>query len=122
MLRQSVQRTSSALMALQSQQSRGFFGGNGLANVKNVYQEHSHHDASQVTYWMYAAFFGAFVCVSYTAYLYQAGAFHHVIDYDSLPKYPYLRIRQKSYPWGDCGLLERSSNCIPYTKHEDGHH
>jgi hypothetical protein len=35
-------------------------------------------------------------------------------DHKDVPAYSYIRIRKKSFPWGDEGLLE--------SKHGDGHH
>ncbi|GMH33092.1 hypothetical protein BSKO_00926 [Bryopsis sp. KO-2023] len=44
-------------------------------------------------------------CLSLTVYTLAKGEHHHA----DVPKYPYLRIRSKEFPWGDCSLFD--SNC-----------
>lgn len=42
------------------------------------------------------------VCFGLSAYVVATGDHHHA----DVPKYPYLRIRSKEFPWGDCSLFD----------------
>ena len=54
------------------------------------------------------------VCVAAAVWdLSQAGHEEH-----EKPDYPYLNIRSKSFPWGDCALFD--THCGKEEEHEEG--
>lgn len=45
------------------------------------------------------------LCAALSIYHLTQGGHHHA----DVPKYPYMRVRHKEFPWGDCALFDR--NC-----------
>jgi len=57
----------------------------------------------QVARWRNITYLAVMGCAGLAFYTLTAGHEHH----EKPPAYPYLRIRNKEFPWGDCGLLEK---------------
>ncbi|KAK9820047.1 hypothetical protein WJX72_005459 [[Myrmecia] bisecta] len=59
-------------------------------------------EVKEMTKWKYVTFAAIPLCIVMAAYDLSHGEHHG----HSRPAYPYLRIRSKEFPWGDCGLFE----------------
>lgn len=66
---------------------------------------HSHEEVvKEMNKWRNISLVAIPVCFSLSLYVVMNGDHHH----DHPPKYPYLRIRSKEFPWGngDCSLFD----------------
>ncbi|KAI4985126.1 hypothetical protein ZWY2020_017756 [Hordeum vulgare] len=62
----------------------------------------AHDDAYETAKWEKITIMGAVTCTLLAAWNLSKGHPH----YDEPPAYPYLRIRNKEFPWGPNGLFE----------------
>ncbi|KAK3140325.1 hypothetical protein QOZ80_5AG0399380 [Eleusine coracana subsp. coracana] len=70
-----------------------------------------HDDAQEAVKWERITYFGIATCTVLAIYNLSKGHPH----FPDPPPYPYLRIRNKEFPWGPDGLFEKK-------KHSEEHH
>lgn len=75
------------------------YGGMRTFSASGSAEEHM----KQISLWRVLTFVGITVCAGLGTYTFTHEHGHH----EKPPPYHYLRIRNKAFPWGDCGLLEK---------------
>ena len=78
----------------------------GLRSVGRRFLSSSASDQEhmkQIARWRTVTYFAVAGCGAMLVYTFTHEHGHH----EKPPAYPYLRIRNKQFPWGDCGLLEK---------------
>ncbi|GAB2232045.1 hypothetical protein Droror1_Dr00011066 [Drosera rotundifolia] len=98
-------RLAKLRFGLQSPLSGGA-GSGGSEILRRPFASSAHNDEREAEKWEKITYAGIATCTILAIYNLSKGHLH----YEEPPPYPYLRIRNKEFPWGPDGLFEKKHN------------